>query len=156
VKKQIKSFFYAFRGVGTAIKTEPHLRFHLVAAVFVLIFAVIGGFSADRMAVLLTLIGAVIALEIVNTALERACDAVTDKPNELVKAAKDCAAGAVLVMAIAAAAVAVLFFLNAETIGRVFGFFAAYPLALIPLAALAVASVLFIALGGKRRSNTIL
>jgi diacylglycerol kinase len=145
MKKQLLSFWYAIYGILGALKTEAHLRFHVVAAVFVLIFAGICGFSAERFAVLLLLIGAVIALELVNTSVEHACNAVTRQFNAHIKLAKDLAAAAVLVMAAVAVAVAAMFFLNADAWNRVCGFFAAYPWAAVPLAALAALSVWFVA-----------
>jgi hypothetical protein len=44
-------------------------------------------------------------LELVNTALENACDAVTKQTNRQIKLCKDAAAGAVLIMAAGAVAV---------------------------------------------------
>ena len=149
MKKQLKSFGFAVRGILGALKTEAHLRFHIVAAVFVLIFAGICGFSAERFAILAVLIGTVIALELVNTSIEHACNAVTREYSAQIKLAKDLAAGAVLVVAIAAVAVAALFFLNADSLCAVVRFFGAYPFAAAPIGALAVLSALFVALYSK-------
>ena len=150
MKKQLKSFWHAFCGVLYAFKTEAHLRFHIVAATFVLIFAAICAFSAERFAVLLAFIGMIIALECVNTAIEYTCDAFTKDYHPLIKLAKDLAAAAVLVAAIAAAAVAAIFFLNADSLGKIAAFFTAYPLSLIPLGVLAAAAALFVLFGGKK------
>lgn len=151
MKKQLLSFWHAICGICGALRTEAHLRFHVVAAVFVLIFAGICGFSAARFAVLIILIGAVIALELVNTSIEHACNSVTREFNAQIKLAKDLAAGAVLVMAVASVAVAAVFFLNAESLGRLCAFFKSYPLAVVPLLVLAALSALFVLLGGKRK-----
>lgn len=149
MKKQLKSFWYAITGIGGALLTEAHLRFHAVAALFVFIFAAICKFSAERFAILAVLSGAVIALELVNTAIERTCNAVTREFNTQIKLAKDLAAAAVLVMAVAAIAVAALFFLNADSIGTAVRFFSDCPLAALPLGALAVLSFVFVAFFGK-------
>lgn len=151
MKKQLLSFWHAICGICGALRTEAHLRFHIVAAVFVLLFAVFCGFSAGRFAVLIVLIGAVVALELVNTSIEHACNSVTREYNEQIKLAKDLAAGAVLVMAAASVAVAAVFFLNAESLGNLCGFFKAYPLTFIPLSVLAALSALFVLFGGKRK-----
>ena len=108
MKKQLRSFGHAFAGIGNALRTEAHLRFHLAAALLVLTAAAICGFSPERLAVLWVLCGLVIALELVNTAIEHACDAVTRDCNAHIKLAKDMAAGAVLAASIAAVAVAAL------------------------------------------------
>ena len=151
MKKQLLSFWYAIYGILGALKTEAHLRFHIVAAVFALVFAGICGFSAERFAVLTVLIGAVIALELVNTSIEHACNSVTREYNAQIKLAKDLAAAAVLVMAAAAMAVAALFFINAESWNNMRSFFAAYPLSAVPLAILALLSAAFIAFYGKKK-----
>lgn len=151
MKKQLLSFWYAIYGILGALKTEAHLRFHIVAAVFALVFAGICGFSVERFAILTVLIGAVIALELVNTSIEHACNSVTREYNAQIKLAKDLAAAAVLVMAAAAIAVAALFFINAESWNNMRSFFAAYPLSAVPLAILALLSAAFIAFYGKKK-----
>ena len=55
-------------------------------------------------------IAAVISLEAVNTALEALCDVVSPEHHPAVEIAKDVAAGAVLVAAIAALVIAALIF----------------------------------------------
>ena len=149
MKKQLQSFWHAITGIGGALLTEAHLRFHAVAALFVLIFAGICNFSAERFAILAVLIGAVIALELVNTAIEYACNAVTREYNAQIKLAKDLASSAVLVVAVAAIAVAALFFLNADSIGTAVRFFSEYPFAAVPLVILAALSFVFVAFFGR-------
>ena len=56
------------------------------------------------------LFGLVIALELVNTAIESVVDLVTTERKPLAKTAKDTAAGAVLVAAIMAAIVGLIIF----------------------------------------------
>ena len=59
----------------------------------------------------LTAIGGMLALELMNTAIEKAVDLVTNETHPLAKAAKDTAAGAVLVYAIFSAVVGLIIFL---------------------------------------------
>ena len=125
MKKQLKSFGFAIRGFVGAVCDEGHLRFHLVAAVYVLVFSLFYHFSAAQTAVLVILIALVIAAELFNTAIEKACDAITKEQNEHIKRAKDISAGAVLVMSVAAVIVAVIFFWDIEVIKSIFAFFAA-------------------------------
>lgn len=46
MKKQIKSFKSAFRGFCFAVKSESHMRFHLVATFYVFVFGCFYDFSA--------------------------------------------------------------------------------------------------------------
>ena len=146
MKKQLNSFGCAIKGFFGAVCSEGHLRFHLVAAVYVLVFSSFYNFSAAQWAVLIILIALVIAAELVNTAIENTCDAVTTKQNEKIGRAKDMAAGAVLVLSIAAAAIAVIFFWNLEVIKNIFAYFSQNIPMLILLIISAVVSVLFIAI----------
>ena len=124
--KFFKSFRYAASGIIRCIKTQRNLRFHIGAAGAVAIVAILCSVSiAEELALLLT-VGGVIALECVNTAIENAVNlAAKTKPSELAKAAKDCAAGAVLLFCIAAACVAAVVF--GRRILYILGCFAEYP-----------------------------
>jgi diacylglycerol kinase (ATP) len=151
MKKQLKSFGFAIRGFVGAVCDEGHLRFHLVAAVYVLVFSLFYHFSAVQTAVLVVLIALVIAAELFNTAIEKACDAITKEQNEHIKRAKDISAGAVLVMSVAAVIVAVIFFWDIEVIKSIFAYFAANIHMLIILIISAVLSTLFVIFGSGRK-----
>ena len=151
MKKQLKSFGFAIRGFVGAVCDEGHLRFHLVAAVYVLVFSLFYHFSAVQTAVLVVLIALVIAAELFNTAIEKACDAITKEQNEHIKRAKDISAGAVLVLSVAAVIVAVIFFWDIEVIKSIFAYFAANIHMLIILIISAVLSTLFVIFGSGRK-----
>ena len=151
MKKQLKSFGFAIRGFVGAVCDEGHLRFHLVAAVYVLVFSLFYHFSAVQTAVLVVLIALVRAAELFNTAIEKACDAITKEQNEHIKRAKDISAGAVLVMSVAAVIVAVIFFWDIEVIKSIFAYFAANIHMLIILIISAVLSTLFVIFGSGRK-----
>jgi len=114
------------------------MRFHIGAAGAVAIVAVLCSVSvAEKLALMLT-VGGVMALECVNTAIENAVDLATkSRPSQLAKAAKDCAAGAVLIFCIAAVFVAAVVF--GRRILYILGCFAEYP-------ELIIAAVLYFAL----------
>lgn len=109
--KELKSFLCAFRGISDAIKSEAHLRFHLMATFYVVIFAALGKFTSTQWVLLTLTISSVICAELVNTATERLCDLYSCEKCEKIRFIKDVAAGAVLVTAIGAAIVAVILFL---------------------------------------------
>lgn len=147
MKKQILSFSYAFKGIWYTVKNESHMRFHMVAGFYVLLFSLFYNFSTAQTALLIILIALVIAAEIVNTCVEELCNLVADRYEPLVKVAKDTAAGAVLVLSIAAAAVAVVFFLDFDVLYGIFLFFMSNPVLLVLLVISVVFSVVFIWLG---------
>ena len=68
------SFWNAFSGIYKAIKTEAHLRFHIIIGNLICIFAYFYGIERLEWAILLIMIFAVISAELMNTALEKAVD----------------------------------------------------------------------------------
>jgi diacylglycerol kinase len=105
-----KGFYYAGRGIKTAVQQERNLRIHLAAAFYVASAGLLAEFDGLRLAVLCLCFGLVPAAELMNTAVERACDAADQEPNPLIRVAKDAAAGGVLVTAIASVLVGVCLF----------------------------------------------
>lgn len=106
-----KSFGYAFEGIFTCIKKERNMKIHCCAAVLVVVCGLLLGINATEWCICLILFGLVMALELVNTAVEAVVDLVTEERKPLAKIAKDTAAGAVLIAAIMAAIVGCILFL---------------------------------------------
>lgn len=123
------------------------MRIHTVAALYVLIFARFFAFSRTEYAVLLLTIGGVLAAEAINTAVENLADRLTKQNDPLIKAAKDAAAGAVLILAVFSVGIAVFLFGNIEGIMTMYNFYISHPLNLSGIILLAVLSVLFIVKG---------
>ncbi|MEE1061216.1 MAG: diacylglycerol kinase family protein [Ruminococcus sp.] len=147
MKNQIFGFKCAFKGVWDTLKSESHMRFHMVAAFYVIVFSSFYSFSNIQWAILVLTICLVMVLEMINTCIEKLCNLVADRYEPLVKIAKDISAGAVLISAIGSAIVAVLFFLDFNVIVNIISFFAENPFYLILLIISAVLSVIFVCLG---------
>ncbi len=144
MKKFLKSFIYAGRGIGYAFM-ERNFRFHVCAAVFVIFFAVcFYDFSAVEWAVLFLTIGTVPALEAVNTSIERLADKVSSEKDDNIRRCKDSAAAAVLIAAIASVAVGIALFGDAERLGVIFEFYTADIWRLVSLLIALTAAVLFV------------
>ena len=109
----IQAFRYAFCGIGTCIAGQRNMKIHLAATVVV----VVAGFACQlqprEWCAVVLCIGMVCALECVNTAVEAAVDLTTDEYHPLAKVAKDCAAGAVLIAAMASVVVGLIVFIGA-------------------------------------------
>ncbi len=106
----LRSFGPAFAGLRHLVATQPNARVHLGFAVL----AVGMGFwlripPGEWIAVLLC-ITLVLMAEALNTALEFLADAAHPERHPLVGRAKDCAAAAVLVCALASAVIGVILF----------------------------------------------
>lgn len=94
------------------MKTQRHMRFHLMAAVVAFGLGCLLDLSVIEIAVLLLTIGLVFVAEMLNTAVEKIVDLTCPHYHPLAKAAKDTAAGAVLAAAIVALAVAYCLFIH--------------------------------------------
>ncbi len=101
------SFKYAWAGVRYAFATQRNFRIHTFIGILAVSLGAFLGIEAMEMAVITMTCAIVMVLELINTAIESVVDlTVKQSYHELAKIAKDCAAGAVLVSAIAAVIVA--------------------------------------------------
>jgi diacylglycerol kinase len=106
----LRSFGYACAGIAYAARTQRNLRVHLALAGLVIVAGWGLQVTAIEWAVLALTIGAVFSAELVNTVAELAVDLLTQEYHPMAKAAKDVAAAAVLVTALAAVGVGIAIF----------------------------------------------
>lgn len=110
MRKFFKAFVYAWNGIVHGVKRERNLKFHVLATVIVIIAGVLTKLTRMEWFIVLMLIGGMLALEMMNSAIERVVDLITSKRHPLAQQAKDLAAGAVLVYAIISAVIGLLIF----------------------------------------------
>lgn len=106
-----KSFSFALNGLKISLK-QRNMKIHISCALLVIALGLYFKITIIHWCILLLCIGAVIALEIINTAIEHLVDLVSPNYNELAGKVKDLAAGAVLVIAIISAIVGCVIFWN--------------------------------------------
>lgn len=95
-------FSFAGRGIQVGWQAERSFRIQIVLATVALGFLAILRPDAVWWAVFVLIIGAVLAAELFNTALEFLIDRVHPDLHPMIGNAKDCAAGAVLLLSLAA------------------------------------------------------
>ena len=76
--------------------------------------------------------------------MERLCDKVCLKKDELIKLCKDCAAGAVLVCAIFAVIIGIVLFWDAERFALIGEYFLAEPVRFVWLGIAVIAAAVFV------------
>lgn len=102
------SFLYAGQGIYYALRTQRNFRIHALMTIVVIGLGITLQLPRVDIAVLALTCGAVMALELINTALEAVVDLTVEQSfHELAKIAKDCAAGAVFIAALTAILVGV-------------------------------------------------
>ncbi|MGH7708125.1 MAG: diacylglycerol kinase [Vulcanimicrobiaceae bacterium] len=141
----LRSFHHAFEGILYTTLTQPNMRFHLAAGAFVLFATLYLRLERFYVAIIVILIALVLAFELINTAVEAIVDLMTLAHHPLAKVAKDTAAGAVLIVALAAVVVGYLVFYEGVTAGgnRVLTAVAMVPahLVFVALAVVAIATI---------------
>ncbi len=142
--KILKGFGYAFRGLWRCAREEWHFRFHVVIACYVLAFTPYFSLSRAEGALLVLTIGGVLMAELINSAVERAMDRISTERHPLAGAAKDMAAGAVLITAVVSVVVAVLLFWKPDVWLAIFADWGEHIVKPILLALSAVPAVLFV------------
>jgi diacylglycerol kinase (ATP) len=148
-----ESFNHAVSGITYATRTQPNMRAHLVIGLLVLLASLLLRLERYYVVGLVIIIALVLALELVNTAVEAVVDLLTVAHHPLAKTAKDTAAGAVLVASIAAVIVGYLIFYQGIINGgqRVFTAVASVPsnLAFVGLAVVAIVTLFAKARAGR-------
>jgi diacylglycerol kinase (ATP) len=107
---RLKSFAYAFAGFAFMLRTQHNAWLHLIASAAVVVAGFVFDVSANDWRWLIAAISLVWLAEAINTAFEHLCDVVSPEFHPSVKRAKDIAAAAVLVCAIAAALIGAITF----------------------------------------------
>ncbi|WP_080903471.1 diacylglycerol kinase family protein [Parabacteroides sp. Marseille-P3160] len=111
IKKRLASFRYAFNGISLLIRNEHNAWIHCAIAAGVLLAGVWLEISVVEWIIVVILIGAVLAAEAINTAIEALADKISPGEDPLIKKAKDLAAAAVLLMAIASVVIGLIIFI---------------------------------------------
>ncbi|WP_459499398.1 diacylglycerol kinase family protein [Bacillus sp. C1] len=109
--KLINSFGYAIAGIYFCLRQERNMKIHFLAAVIVICCGFYFHVTTAQWCILLIVIGIVMSLEMVNTAVEKTVDLVTTDFKPFAKIAKDVAAGAVLLFTVIAVIIGAIIFL---------------------------------------------
>lgn len=96
-----KSFLHAVDGVIYAIENEHNILIMMICAILVFVFGFIFPVSMIEIMILVILIAAVMACEMINSAIEAVVDLVTVKDHPLAKIAKDTGSAASLILSFA-------------------------------------------------------
>jgi len=148
------AFDFAFQGIVYATRTQRNMRIHLVAAALALMATLELRLDRAYVALVVVAIVLVVALELVNTAVEAIVDLLSPADHPLAKVAKDTAAGAVLVASLGALVIGYLAFYQGVTASgaRVTFAVGAVPrnAVVVSLAIVSVATIFAKAFAGRR------
>lgn len=111
IKRILNSFRYAFNGLIDTYRTEQSVWIYIPVALIVIIMGVLFKISTYEWIAVILILGIILSLELINTALEAVVDLVTKKYAPLAKKAKDTVSAAVLIFAITSVIVGLIIFL---------------------------------------------
>ena len=101
------SFKHAWAGIVYASATQRNFRLDILIAMVAIALSIVLHLTLTETTIVILTIALVMALELLNTAIEAVVDLTVGQTyHELAKIAKDCAAAAVLVGAIASVSIA--------------------------------------------------
>lgn len=110
-RKLVESANYAIEGILHSAKTQRHVRYHLYAAIVILILSLILGVSRYEFLIIVIVSAIVLSVEMLNSAVEETVNILFKEYDRRAKVIKDVAAGAVLTTAVGAAIVGYIVFL---------------------------------------------
>jgi diacylglycerol kinase len=110
-RKFAESLTYALRGVRFSFRSQRNLSIHVFTGTVAILLGIILQISLIEMALIVVVIGCVVVLELLNTAMEEIVNLLTLSRKIRAMVAKDVSAGAVLVACFAAVIVGCLIFL---------------------------------------------
>ncbi len=110
IKKRLKSFVYAWKGIRSFIGREHNAWIHCGVMLLVLAAGFYFRITRGEWIAVVLCIGLVLAAEGFNTAIERLVNLVSPQKHPLAGDVKDIAAGAVLICAVAAVVVGLIIF----------------------------------------------
>lgn len=109
--ERLKSFDYAFQGLKTFFLTQHNVWLHCLAAILAITLSCVLHISSTEWLFVVFTIGLVFITEMLNTAIEYLCDAITLETHPLIKKVKDVSAAAVLLASVVAVIIGLIIFM---------------------------------------------
>lgn len=131
------------------------MRIHVVASLCVLILSLFFNLNAEKYILLFLTISMVMTAEMINSSIECVVDIFSKDYNSVAKAAKDMAAGAVLLTAGFSVIIGMILFSDVNSYIKMFNFFVSCPLSIFGLVSFFVLSYFYIFWGPAEIKNYI-
>ncbi|MFD0939803.1 diacylglycerol kinase family protein [Pedobacter boryungensis] len=110
MERFLKSFFYAFKGLAYAFKTQLNFKMHCFSGALIIALGLYLKLSIIEWLWISLAIALVFIVELINTAMEVLVDLVSPQQHPKAGTIKDIAAAAVLVTALLALSIGLLIF----------------------------------------------
>ena len=111
IERYIKSFFHAVDGIAYSIKEEHNIIIILICAILAILLSIYFKIDTNQFLFIIGIIGAIMASELINTAIEATIDISSPEYSNLAKIAKDTASSATLILCVTALIGGIIIFL---------------------------------------------
>lgn len=111
IKDRLKSFVYAFNGIKHTLLTQHNFLIHIALTIVAILLGFLLKISNLEWTAIIIVIGMVMAAEIFNSSIEELVNLISPGKTEKARIIKDLAAGAVLILSIAAFITGTIIFL---------------------------------------------
>jgi undecaprenol kinase len=111
IRRLIKSFTYALKGLKRTFIEEQNFQIQTIAAIFVVILGLYFRISRTEWCFIIFTIGTVMLMELANSAVERVADILKPRIHDYVKEIKDIMAAAVFLASMSAVIIGLIIFL---------------------------------------------
>ncbi len=98
-------------GIKYYSKDGKSIILYLIGSLVEILMGFVYHINGLEWILIICILGFILSIELINTAIEAACDAITKEYNPLIKISKDCASGATFVIFIVAIILNVIIFL---------------------------------------------
>ena len=94
----IQTCINSLNGILFYAKDGKSIILYLVGLIFEIIMGIVFSINGLEWILIICIMGVLLSVELLNTAIEAACDAITKHYNPLIKIAKDCGSAATFVI----------------------------------------------------------
>lgn len=101
---------YSINGIKCYAKEGKSIIIYIACSILEIIFGFLYHINGLEWILVICILGFILSIELINTAIEAACDAITKEYNPLIKIAKDCGSGATFVVFIVAIILNIIIF----------------------------------------------
>lgn len=106
-----KTLKNSFNGIKYYAKDGKSILIYVFWVIFEIVMGIIYKINGLEWILIICVLGVILSVELINTAIEATCDAITKKYNPLIKIAKDCGSAATFVVSLISIILNIIIFL---------------------------------------------
>ena len=101
---------YSLNGIMSYAEDGKSIVLYLAYLIFEIVMGIVFRISGLEWILIICILGIILSVELLNTAIEAACDAITKEYNQLIKIAKDCGSASTFIIFIVAIILNIIIF----------------------------------------------